>query len=1038
MPQFIVSSAPLMEGVLGPALWFYVVAFGVLTLVGHSAAPWLIPRSLRPYRLVIAPLLGWSLFTAAGSLLQPVIGFSTTVWLVVAAAGATLLLNRLAHRQVWPSGWQEAWPSWVIGASLYLLALIPHVAANTLTSLVIDTDAEFHAQKVALLNQDGLGWDLAAYALAPTPLGASLLYTHGLLATLAQVDAFTAALPSSYILLALSAPAVYLFARHLLGLGRGWAILGTSLCCLHGLPLWAAGGGWGKQAAAVAAAPWGLTVLAEALRSRERPAAVLGALGTVSFAASLSLVAAPILAMTLGLLVLGQFLAPGGQNRLITLRQAIILGGLVLAIGWGGHAQAVSALLSRYPEVGFDLADPRNVSVPRLPSLAMALGISPLDLVHDPGWPQGWLATLWPVRHGRPLLTGAVTVLAATLIALGALRALVGLRWREIGAVLAAFGGLVGYVYVLKPFPYGAFKVITTGAFLIATLFVMGCMTIASLPDLRVWARQRGPHGWSLPRMHPWRFVSSIVVVVIVALYGSGLAYNTGQSLHFCARGWGAALPPELITAAQEIAAAAGAGQRVLISGQYVYPLRRTFESNRWPAPFGARRTESGLSVDHWSALRTPFSQYGYLSGRALGLARHFLIAGGVEVYGLFRHQAADTARLAADGRYDYVVLGRDHPPWLYGLAPQDLVRENGFFRLFRAGRPQVLLADLAAARGSPDVTAERPLMLEVAPGRIEPIPADAPPSAALPSGAGRLVLGIMAQQSGRVQVAAGMPPSAPSLERQLLVEPGLIWYTTPSFPLPTLLTLTPLDGQSLWVVAAVLFESEGLGVVSPLAESFEEERLPTLAATVTRFGPDGAGLRVQAWYANKGDAVLGLRLVLRDSREAMTGGAGLLAGFDLDDPLRTWELRLHPTYEAPLQLVSGSPVPLAWPWPWPGDQGERWLRLEVTGVGEPPFLALPLAQVTVTSSGVADLTPIPAIGGATLIPFPVDPPTPPVVREGALLKGHDEWVYLVQDGRRHWVSSLVAFERLGRSWEEVRQLDDDTLWHIPQGLPLR
>ena len=128
----------------------------------------------------------------------------------------------------------------------------------------------------------------------------------------------------------------------------------------------------------------------------------------------------------------------------------------------------------------------------------------------------------------------------------------------------------------------------------------------------------------------------------------------------------------------------------------------------------------------------------------------------------------------------------------------------------------------------------------------------------------------------------------------------------------------------------------------------------------------------------------------------------------------------------------------MSWPQRWPVAPGERWLRLEVIRVEEPAFLALPLARMTVTERGVATLAalPYPAVP-TVLIPLPAELPPMPPVQEGDLVKGASEHVYLIRNGRRRWIPSLGAFQRLGKSWEAVRQLDDQALWRIPQGLPM-
>jgi len=58
-------------------------------------------------------------------------------------------------------------------------------------------------------------------------------------------------------------------------------------------------------------------------------------------------------------------------------------------------------------------------------------------------------------------------------------------------------------------------------------------------------------------------------------------------------------------------------------------------------------------------------------------------------------------------------------------------------------------------------------------------------------------------------------------------------------------------------------------------------------------------------------------------------------------------------------------------------------------------------------------------------------------LREGELLRGSGEPVYLYEEGRRRHVASLQAFTARGWRWEDVRRLPDRVLEAIPEGRPL-
>jgi len=59
------------------------------------------------------------------------------------------------------------------------------------------------------------------------------------------------------------------------------------------------------------------------------------------------------------------------------------------------------------------------------------------------------------------------------------------------------------------------------------------------------------------------------------------------------------------------------------------------------------------------------------------------------------------------------------------------------------------------------------------------------------------------------------------------------------------------------------------------------------------------------------------------------------------------------------------------------------------------------------------------------------------VIRDGLLLKGSDEKVYVLQDDKRRWISTLDAFEEYGYQWSQVHVVEDDFLAQFKEGLPI-
>jgi hypothetical protein len=59
------------------------------------------------------------------------------------------------------------------------------------------------------------------------------------------------------------------------------------------------------------------------------------------------------------------------------------------------------------------------------------------------------------------------------------------------------------------------------------------------------------------------------------------------------------------------------------------------------------------------------------------------------------------------------------------------------------------------------------------------------------------------------------------------------------------------------------------------------------------------------------------------------------------------------------------------------------------------------------------------------------------IIRDGLVLKGSGPEIYLLQNDKLRWISSLDAFEHLGLDWGEVHVVDDAFLGRFEQGQPI-
>ncbi len=59
------------------------------------------------------------------------------------------------------------------------------------------------------------------------------------------------------------------------------------------------------------------------------------------------------------------------------------------------------------------------------------------------------------------------------------------------------------------------------------------------------------------------------------------------------------------------------------------------------------------------------------------------------------------------------------------------------------------------------------------------------------------------------------------------------------------------------------------------------------------------------------------------------------------------------------------------------------------------------------------------------------------IVRDGLLLKGSGDEVYVLENNQRRWITTLDAFEYYGYRWENVHEVDDTFINQFEEGRPV-
>ena len=481
---------------------------------------------------------------------------------------------------------------------------------------------------------------------------------------------------AGYVSLALSVPAVYLFAVQVGGLRQRWALVAAALAAAHGLPLWVASYGSGPNAAATAAVPFGLALFHYALRSRGGRAVLLGGLAvtlaTVSFYRVTALLAAQV-----GILVAAAvLLAATSQDRRHLVGRLAALAGLMLALGWLTHYPALVFAWRRLGPLlwGADLTQGTGWGLTVVPPWQLALGTELWGFIKLPTTPA--LPTV---------LSGLATVLVVLAAAYGLWRT--GRRDIYIVAVLAAYGTYWFYARFIKAFPYAEFKVFSVGYFLAPVLVIAGLVGLVNVLGRTPVAvdRQVGSIRRWLRACRPGALV--LVSVGVIAIYSVTLGWSTLASVRFSWDGWGWNVRPGLLREIENVVQAVPPGEPVLVS-----------EGFQWPVP------ASGVVVrKHTVGLHTPWHQRNFLRSRVLGMLVLAFREADRDVYGLIKGSDGQRASWREDSRYRWLVLGAQEEPRLWGADSTDLVvRGEHWYVYRRPERPRVEASELALVAAPP------------------------------------------------------------------------------------------------------------------------------------------------------------------------------------------------------------------------------------------------------------------------------------------------------------------------------------------------
>lgn len=1003
----------------------------LLSLLGWSFSPILLPDRWKTYESILMPLLGVAVFVPLAYLLNFSLDMrsATVVLIVVALPLATLRLVRGPL----PAFDRKDTPVVLAALGLLVVALLPHLVQSSLglLSQSVDEETYFYLANYLLAYPAGAGMPGP-----PSPVfgqgtdfyraeGWGYMYLLAAASGLSGVPTFDAYLPTSYVLLALSVPSWFLFFRAVLRLEPSSARLAALLYAAHGLPLWFASYGYARQAAWIALAPLALSALALGLNRAGARGVAFAGLALGALFATESRVGATHIAVTvagLGVfwLVFDRRLAfmkrISGMGIVAALAAAPALWFFVRSYLVGGEGVAIlNARDSRLLDWGPNLGG--------FPGPEVLLGLEPFDLVK---LPEGSTQLQWLDPIGG-WMSNAAPCLAWVLLVVAAFGAVVASRRNPLLLPLVAgFFIWMAVTRTVLPFPYGYFKLFGVAAPIVLGFIVAGTSARPRLPKLgrlsiASLVLRQGERGTprhaerseATPRCESrpladaqdgshqnhsdgLRWARRNLLTLGCAVLLLFLARNTLSTVVFGAGGWGLSIPPSLVSAVSAFSDATEPGAHVYVTGATRYPVDRDAVL---------------LRKGHRLAMQSREELEMVWADRMHALVSTSLV--GRQIHGVFKTEQWRWSSVLPDDDYDYYVLNSDEDPRLRGLDRSDVVVNGGSVALYRVpGEARASSEQILSARGSLRVDASSPLEFRAERGRLVLSPDGTERDGVAQ---GRIRLGFLALRETILDL------SIDGFHRLIALDPGVSWYTSPTLDLPCDVTVRPIADDAVRVVA--------LRVLPPGEEDLDRSDDSYLSSEVAI--RDG-NVCVDIWLGNPMRDAKGAHAeVVVDGNES----TGRRLGLEVDKPGQRWSLRFPLQGGASQQLRDGvMAVPIE-PSPWlEGGGGLLSLRFRLGH--ERPKEAL-IATISVNMGTVTRLDryvdPVQLrLWGHDDRPKEKAPP-PLESLEGALVRAPGGVTYLVQDGRRRWVPNPGSYN----GSRDPIELSSEQLWLIPPGLPL-
>jgi hypothetical protein len=724
-----------------------VLALGAsLVVAGYGLTRTLIPAALAPFTILLVPAVGAAALIVGSYFLNIVLNMTVTTAVLLAAT---------AVFDVWTirgEGWRLPRPTRsqvvVLAAALVLLmvAFLPHLQARSLALLGLNIDEDLYVPLAELLRADTVSLENAGVGPFRDEFQGARNHSRGwgfpylltIASVVANTPAFHAYVPTLYLLLALSVPAVFVFGAAGLGLSERTAALGALIYALHGLPLWFAGMGFGPHVLSFLLFPTAIASGVVAIRTGGSRALAFAALVSSALLISYFWAISVVYAVVAGLLAV--VIVMQGPGRYLRLRRTILLmfgiaagaaPGLYWLIRWAAPllTDIATDLRGEFGNAWGDTIQSR---------VELAFGMAPYRLVGEVGpLDSETVNTIQTLKDGI-----FWPVLGLAVIGLITLRGNRPVAW----AMAAAYAGFMAWVAVGAEYEYGHLKNLSYVAYFVAMLIASGIGNVFH-GEFALWDSDASARFKSW--LHPLRPGLVAVSITGTAVVTMALAHNTVQSVWWYWPGIGWQIDRHVAHDARALASLLPGGSRVFFAHDLRIPIT------------GDRITLS----DHELGFHFPQHQRDSLANRTRSIWAAAL--SGQNVYGFVPTLAFASAdfRLAED--YAFIVLNADADARTYGLVPEDAVYSTSYWTVFGVPNNDRLTTAQIATQGPSrlGIPSDGWLRLGVSEGSLAiGSHVSLPPAS--------ILIGLLTPNPGAVNVQIS------EREHLVQIDPGLTWLT--------------------------------------------------------------------------------------------------------------------------------------------------------------------------------------------------------------------------------------------------------------------